>query len=313
MQDENWYTPSNIKEIYNYSDFDSVYRAVRRSEATVIGDKPAKWKINKEQFDYWHLHKQFNQTNNNFVFPNFPVEEWTDYWTLEGDWLITADWHSPYFNSTIANYIPRICEKYEIENHLIAGDLLDEEAYSHFVDYKKLSWKEEKGYIREIQNGLFKPFKRTCLLMGNHDNRMFKALAGRGDPFSVWEEVFLKEATPDWVSIYAYCYLKSGDRKWYISHPTKGGITDTWLRRRKEIHWDCNILGAHTHKYFNRSDASAEFQLIGLPGMQDQKRIGWKMRRDDDDYNWVTGFAIIKNGFIRVFTEKFTDWELELK
>lgn len=302
---------TELKKKYGYKDSSAVRKFIRdRGIAHNHDGHKGAMLVDEEEFSKSILDRQPNQ---HISFPDFALKDWTDHWELSGDWLITADWHLPFYNRELAEKIIPLCKKHGITKHLIVGDFFDELAFSKFVDYERLTWAEEKGYAREVGEILFAEFNETRFLMGNHDNRLFKLMMGKGDPMTVWEEVFLKAANDKWVSLYNHCFLTSGGRRWFITHPDSGGITPAWLKRRKEKYPDCSIMGAHSHKYMNIQDGSADYRLVALPGMQDNLKIGWKQRRDDTDYLWSMGFAIIRDGIHHVFDTNWTDWEWELR
>ncbi len=307
-----FYTIDDIKEKYPnaYTTTDSIYRGIKRGHVSIKGDEkdPKNWLVNRAEFDFYIHNKQPNQTA--VEFPEFNLKDWTDYWTLKGDFAVTADWHLPFYSVEMAKRFIKMCKLFGITKHIIVGDLFDEHAYSRFIDFEKMQWREEKSKTREVILLLLEYFDENYIVMGNHDHRRFKALLGRDDPFGVFEEVCLKEANEKWLSVYNYCIVESGERKWLLVHPDKAGKTNAWLKDLKAKYPTYNIMGAHSHKFMNDQDASADYQMIALPGMQDMKKIGWKMMKIGNDWLWTTGFAIIKNGYAYIYTEKFIDWEL---
>jgi predicted phosphodiesterase len=201
-----------------------------------------------------------------------------------------------------------VCKKKKIKNIIIAGDFFDELAFSPFTDYDKLNWVDEKGYAREVGDIIFKTFKQVKFITGNHDIRCFKRLKAKGDVYGIWDEVFKREDTKNFVSMYSHCKLHSGDKKWHITHPQYGTKTDYGLRELMAIHPGYNVIAGHSHINKRVQDASGTVEGIYLGGMIAPEKIGWKQRRDDLRFKWHPSFAVIEDGYADVFYKDFTNW-----
>lgn len=227
-----------------------------------------------------------------------------------GDYLISADYHSPFYSELWVNRLLTVAQKTGIDRHIIVGDLFD-------CDWAK-SHPSTDGEIRPGLDGeaecsdplikaLLTQFNETYLVCGNHETRaarniakvQFKHIAGflgldlakQGFMFTEKDHLFV-------------------GNDWMVVHPKSYSQVSGAVGVRLAEKYHRNILTAHGHFAAERVDRSGDFVEVDLGGMFDTKKIGYINLTTTTHPDWNNGFVMFRNGHHHRFTKwtDFTPW-----
>lgn len=234
-----------------------------------------------------------------------PTRTYNDYLRLSGDWVVSSDYHIPYTDVELIRLMITTAKKFKVRNLLVAGDFLDQAAFSTFFVQEELDFREELEGAREIFKLLAGWFTNIKFLLGNHDIRLLKLLQ-----FKLGAEDFFKMISDKvQVSQYPYCKINN---KWYITHPKNYSKIATrvahWLNHREQ----CHVGVAHGHAMGVTYSPSGREVLFDTGGIFDQTRVEYKNLIDTTHANWISGFSLIYRDYLYQFPKAHTDWEFWL-
>lgn len=132
-----------------------------------------------------------------------PTRIYNDHLKLSGDWVVSSDYHIPYTDVGLVRLMIATAKKFKTKNLLVAGDFLDQAAFSMFFIQETADFKEELEGAREIFQLLAGWFTNIKFLLGNHDTRLLKLLQ-----FKLGAEDFFKMISDKLqLSQYPYCKI----------------------------------------------------------------------------------------------------------
>jgi len=299
-----------IREKFGYFDIFSVRRAVQRHGIKSETKDGLFW-VDYDEFYNYYANKAPNQHT---YFEKPDVEIYDKQFVIHADRaVVTCDWHAPFFDDWLANAMLWVCKKFGVTTHICIGDLFDQKTFSSFINYETGDWNYEKQVARSIGIVIENNFDDSRYSVGNHDNRVFKRLMGKGDVKDVWEQTFGMDIL-DRVSEYPFIELHSGGRKWLCGHPDTARIVPgTNARDLSNKYKGYNIMLAHGHQTAVVPDQSGEYRCVEIGGMMLPEAHAYKMRRLNKYPHWTPGFAIIVDGYEYIFQKKHTDWSYWLK
>lgn len=299
-----------IREKFGYFDLYSVRRAALNHNVG-MQTKDGILHIDYESFLEYHKNKAPNQHS---YFEKPEIEIYDQHFVIHSDRaVVTCDWHAPYYDDWLANAMLLVCKKFEIKTHICIGDLFDQKEFSKFINYEPGDWSYEKHIVRGIAHVVENNFDESYYSIGNHDNRVFKRLMGKGDVKDVWE-MTLGQSILERVSEYPFIDLVSGARTWRCGHPdTARMVPGTNARDLSNKYKGKHIMLAHGHQTAAVPDASGEYRCVEIGGMMLPEAHAYKMRRLNKYPEWTPGFALIIDGYEYLFQKKHTDWSYWLK
>lgn len=231
---------------------------------------------------------------------------------LTGDYIISADYHSPFISMLWLNRLLNVAKKENIKQLVIGGDFGDIDRLSWWLRQKQaediaVKLDDELAFTEMVLEKLFEWFERIDIIGGNHWLRLLGAvtfsvsakrlmgLVGQKDnPKLHFHGLF------NWLLI---------DSKVRVTHPAKARKLDYTLARDLSIlHPDQWIVVTHRHR------ASEAFTPDGRPIMEigwmgDVERMRYIRYTDSTYYNWVNSFGVYKDGVMRNLTEYNYSWD----
>jgi len=267
----------------------------------------------------WRKYEK-GRTNADKKLPIPNVPDYNDFWKLKGDWIISSDWHLPYYDHALADNLIKIAKKFKIKKHLIAGDFTDQAAFRHMLyaipiidDRLREDTEYTFGICAEIINKMLEWFDEIRLLTGNHDIYFFKVLQGKVKTEGFWRLVGVNKKDFNkkfFVSQYPFCSLNG---KWHVTHPKTYSRIPTNVPRALSTKYRMSTISAHGHNFGLAPDISGQDICIDSGGMFDYKKIGYKWMTDTTHPQWVSGFVVVKNNKPYIFSDTITDWDYWLK
>lgn len=234
---------------------------------------------------------------------------------IEGDCIITADYHSPFASLTWLDRSIQVGKKERIKQLVIVGDFLDFDRLSYWLKQSNaediaVSLEDELSFTEMIMDKLETQFNKIHLLGGNHWLRLLKSLS-----FSISNKRVLgllgRKDDARWVThgLFNWSLI---DNKIRVTHPQRARKLDYTLARDLSIlHTDQWILVAHRHR------SNTGFTPDGRPmweigWMGDVNRMRYIQHTDSTYYTWTPGFAYYKDGKVYNLTEFNYPWPSEV-
>lgn len=239
-----------------------------------------------------------------FTAPNTRV--YTDFLKLQGDFVITSDWHIPYYDADITNKMVSIAERMNVSKIIIAGDFFNQDAFSHYVNNNVNSFGDEAACATEVLDKLCTAFDEIYITTGNHDIRILKLLTYKLQSREFWKMISSEIGRQIKVSDYPYLRL---NEKWHITHPQNFSIQPTSVARKMNHKYQMSVGVAHGHQMGVTYSPSGTDVLFDTGGMFDQDKIEYSRMCDTTHSEWQTGFSIIKNDYLYQFPKNHTDWD----
>ena len=225
------------------------------------------------------------------------------------DYIITADYHSPYYSIPWHNRSLAVAERFGIKKLIVIGDLVDFGFASFFYADHKPGIEDEADENKRLIQSLLAQFEEIVVVKGNHEDRLGRQTNGIIQArylFELW-------AGPEYGKRFRYSLydkLTIGD-EWLCVHPKsysqKAGIASRALCSK----FLKNILNTHGHHVGWNYDPSGKFLAVDLGGMFDPDKIEYMNVKTTTHPVWNQGFGMLRNGYFHLFDER-TDWDFWL-
>lgn len=226
------------------------------------------------------------------------------------DYIITADYHSPYYSTLWHNRSLAVAERFGIKKLVVIGDLVDFGFASFFYADHKPGIADESDENRRLIQSLLAQFEEIVVVKGNHEDRLGRNTNGIIQArylFALW-------SGPEYGKRFRYSLydkLTIGD-EWMCVHPKsysqKAGIASRALCSK----YLKNVLNTHGHHVGWNYDPSGKFLAVDLGGMFDPEKIEYMNIKTTTHPVWNPGFGMLRNGYFHLFDQQ-TDWSLWLE
>jgi len=231
---------------------------------------------------------------------------------IEGDAVISADYHSPFFSQFLLEMLIAIAQHSRlspIKTHILDGDLLDQYVFA-FWDRRnpQLQWTDELEITRELCKKLFAAFEITYILPGNHTRRLLR-LTSFQLTFQNLMDMLKVPLDNVVLSEHDYCILNG---TWRITHPKSFRQASLSVANELAAKHQQNIIMHHGHFTNLGVDKTGHYIIADGGGMFDEKFFDYRMLEDSTYRAWEPGFFVIKNNKPYVFNERMTDWNFWL-
>ena len=227
---------------------------------------------------------------------DYGVQRYDTEITLEGDWVITGDYHLPYVDEHMVALACRFGRTWGIPNLLIAGDFLDLDQFSSFDPLTQtLGWAETKALASKTLGVLADAFPgQKVWSLGNHELRITRitkgawgipelvaALGEHGVRGIVTPVVTVQTPTGLWDVVHPASYSRI---------PTRVGAELATIYHRHQISFHGHLSGA-------RWDVSGTYRIVDAGMMADPGRIAYRNLRRTTHPRWNRGFVLLRGGY----------------
>lgn len=241
-------------------------------------------------------------------------------WSLAGDWMIVGDVHVPFTDLGFAMRTIDVAKKMlkRPRRLLVAGDFFNMDYFSSYAQIVQLpSWHEERKAARALLIAWLKCFDEVRFLMGNHDRRMQKFLAGAFDETDLValltgntaDEAQIDASKISW-SNWGWCTIESPTGPWRVTHPRNYSINQLTVADQLALKYQSHIISHHEHHVGMGWDRFKRFVIINNGMLADQEKMAYVVLDDSKSAGMAKSFVVLKNGHAQLFAEEpFTDWE----
>lgn len=241
------------------------------------------------------------------IFDDWPTRQWDPF-------LVTSDWHVPFYNQDYANRIMAVARNWKpepIRNLLIGGDFMDFGQLSIFLPeeeeepHKLEDDLDEAEMLLDWMTGWFED---VLVLKANHERRLAKALGNQVSQHRLGRLMHAGLDRLKW-SNWTYCVITDGNgAEWRITHPGRRWKLLGRLSQELANRHQMNTILAHSHVMSLTYNISGDFICADSGGMFDERALGYYMKEDSAYWAWCRGFLVVSNGKVHAFNDKWTDW-----
>jgi hypothetical protein len=225
------------------------------------------------------------------------------------DYIITCDYHSPYYSVAWHNRSLQIAERFGIKKLVVIGDLVDFGFASRYYSDHKPGIADEADENKRLIQSLLAQFEEIVVVKGNHEDRLGRQTNGLIQArylFELW-------SGPEYGKRFKYSLydkLTIGD-EWLCVHPRSYSRVSMGVARLLAAKYHKNIINTHGHFLGYAYDISGQYLAIDLGGMFDMQKIEYMNIKSTTHPFWNPGFGMLKNGYFHLFDSR-TDWDFWL-
>jgi len=225
----------------------------------------------------------------------------------EGNYIVSCDYHAPYFSEAWVNRLLLIAQRFNIKKHIIAGDLFDMNfaKWQTIIDGDHDTDLDEETISTEPLIKALDWFNDTFLICGNHETRLSRITDARIQMKHIIR--YIGEGFGGKLRFSEYDKVNIGD-KWLVVHPKSYSQISASVAVRLAEKYHRHVLNAHGHFIALRFDRSGKYMGVDLGGMFAQDKIGYCSLSTTTHPFWNNGFGAIINGYFYHFHEG-TDWK----
>lgn len=228
---------------------------------------------------------------------------------VEGDAMVTADWHIPLYDPKVVNSMILKARELGLTTLIIAGDFFNFDALSQY-DPKQDGADLEREYNEAIavMRVLLESFERIVYVWGNHDARMHKALGFKvrfADAMRMAFGVLGDEALDriEFTNL-DHVILDSSGEKFYICHPANYASVPLSSARKIANKVNMNVITAHSHHCAVGLAEDGEKIVIEAGGLHDRTKTAY-LQRTTTFPTWAQGYVWIVDGTPNVYSPKW--------
>ncbi len=234
---------------------------------------------------------------------------------VKGSFLWLSDVELPFQDAAFMNNCIRLAQAYGVQQCVLAGDLFHAEAFSPFRD----GTGDVDGEIAEVDEylpGLLEPFAKYYFFVGNHDQRIAKALGGKTSDLNAIRLMIGRDTLQLYyskVEASEYRWMKA-DYNWRLTHGKNVSQIPANVARRYAEKFQSNVIHAHTHHQGQMHDVSGRFWGIESGCCVDISRLEYANTTDTAGTAMVNGAVLMLDTgrqYSPLLLNKWTDWQYE--
>ena len=236
-----------------------------------------------------------NFTVNVPVFNGAPVLDWERC-------IIIGDAHLPTTDFALAETMLKIAQRLGIKKLLIAGDLINADAYSryeHLVSPPTLA--EESAVAVRFMARVGEVFDEHVLLRGNHEDRFLKRNGGNVS-VGVLGALFSSARGKLRTTPYSYATVRSGGQVWRVTHQRNYSRIPGRVAERLAMKYGCNIISFHQHHVGVHMSSNGQWVLVDGGGLFDDEKMAYVQLTDSIMPRMARGFVVLEHGTASLVT-----------
>ncbi len=236
----------------------------------------------------------------------------TGHMTLEGDYVVTNDWHEPFTDHKFAATVVPWAKYYGIKKMVIAGDLTDGNGQNKFKrKVKPTTLSFEFDMARKLLKYYAEWFDEIIFEPGNHDDWFIQNMDGDlmiGDYANLLKGNDLEGKLI--VTPYDRLTVISGGEKWTIPHQADYSVLSLKVGDGLAQKFQSNVIVPHQHNSADGWDRYNRYRLIDSGGLFDVNLMAYVNLKTSTRPNPKQGFTVLKDGRGILITpdQRQTDW-----
>jgi len=217
-----------------------------------------------------------------------------------------GDFHIPLHDPKLIEKMVYVSQKMNSKKLIVAGDFYNLDAFSKFVSEPTYFAGEELDYGEQILDYLVEWFDSILLLMGNHEERLYKRRLDKEIDIERLNRMLHRHEDKIKFSKYGYCVLND---TWRITHPKNYSQIKTRVANRLALKHRQHVLNFHGHALSIAHDDSGHQIIADGGGLFDEKKMEYRMIKDSIYPAWARGFWVITGqNELHAFNNLFTPW-----
>lgn len=168
---------------------------------------------------------------------------------VKGNFIFLSDFEIPFHNARFINECFTVARAYGVRQCVWGGDAVHMEALSPFPG-ADTDVEQELTEIDEFLPGFLEPFDKIFWIMGNHDDRVQRALVRKISNEKALRMVVSPENMDAFrrkVTLSEY-YWARAEGNWYLEHQKNNSTIPTRVAQALSGKFHANVITAHTHK-----------------------------------------------------------------
>ena len=248
-----------------------------------------RYNIDEETVRLWKT-KEDKETK----FPPSVVGPYNKFITVNSDkCLILSDIEVPCHDAETLDISLDLSKKFKLDTLIINGDFIALDSFSAWAKstVSRIAFSDEKEPAIQILKLFLSHFPKIVIITGNHERRLPHLVDGHisvGTFFTTLAGVEFSE--------YAFCYLRSGGKKFLCCHPDNySRVPLTVARGIASIH-QINVITGHSHHLAQGYDVSGKHLCIEAGSARLSDRTWYKASRSNLFPRWNLGGVMVIDG-----------------
>ena len=232
-------------------------------------------------------------------------QQYTDCWTLAGDWLICGDLQLPFVDVGLCEELTKTARRLHVRQLLIVGDVFDFERLGPYAAVAPEPDVIAEGRLaRAVMDEWLRWFQDVRVLTGNHDIRLAKALEGAVETEDICGMLASRLGDSDRVhwSVYGYALIDSPSGTWRATHPRNYSRLPLAVAGQLATRHRTHVITFHEHQTGIAFDRSGQSIIVNCGCMADPTKLAYRMLSDSTHPEQTQSYAALVEGHVRLYS-----------
>lgn len=225
---------------------------------------------------------------------------------VSDNFVVLPDLHCPCEDEEFIDKVSGLAASWGIKDAVIAGDLLDLESLSSYVNDVTCTVEYGLEHAEKVIDGLLQVMDNVVWIMGNHEERLLRVIGKNQISFERLKR--LVSCDPR-LTFSEYFYAMSDDGRWMICHPAEFSVANplgvTSLMAAK---YGVNVITGHMHVTACGQDLTGKYYGVVAGMCADPDKLGYAALRPNKKPHMERGAVIVQDGYPWLLT-KWSDWQ----
>ena len=228
---------------------------------------------------------------------------------VKGDCMVCNDLHIPYTDPYMLTMLEQIAKSFGITTLAIGGDILNADGLKFADTSTDIILEKQLEASEKIFGALSRQFTTIFACLGNHDERVRKALGGALSADQYGKLITPAKFNSDLIiTNQRFLLIESEGNVFRYTHPGSYSRNAPTVERKLAEKFGCHVLSTHGHMFALGFDTSGQKVVCQLGCMCRHDTIPYAAMTDTTHPSWNLGFGMILRGHLYPFAEGLTDW-----